>query len=119
MSEILGSIRSAGSIKILMLLLTSDKRISELAKLSDQSVVMVCMYIRKMESAGVVIVDRKNARNSIVRLCGLPKEGVKLILQVLRNFRGWHDEEERCAPTGSYAKHYRTSTSMMIADREC
>jgi DNA-binding transcriptional ArsR family regulator len=96
MSEILGAIQSAGALKIISLLITSEKRICEVAKLSGQTQASVYQHVKAMSRAGVVSIRKEGRRNTVCRINERPREAMKVILQVLKTFR--HPRYQEDAP---------------------
>jgi len=93
MAAILKAIHNPCAIKIVMLLLTSEKRICELSKLSSMNQVVICHQIKRLQKAGIVQVEKKNSRNSVCSITGRPREGMAMILQTLRTFKFKYAED--------------------------
>jgi DNA-binding transcriptional ArsR family regulator len=83
-SKMLKSICNPTALRILHLLMTSEKRISEISRISNQSTPNVCQHISKMQRAGILSIDHVNHSRSMIRVSEQSREGLRVILQVLR-----------------------------------
>jgi DNA-binding transcriptional ArsR family regulator len=90
-SKILNAIQSPNALKILFLLITSDKRMCEISRISDQSNVTICQHVSKLKKANLIKPIKKNSANILYTLTPNARGGLKLIFEVLRTI---NDEEE-------------------------
>jgi predicted transcriptional regulator len=83
-SKMLKAICNPNALRILQLLMTSEKRISEISRLSNQSTPNVCQHVAKMQRAGILKIQHTNHSRSVIRIADQPREGLRVILHVLR-----------------------------------
>jgi DNA-binding HxlR family transcriptional regulator len=84
MSKVLGSIQSEDSLKIIILALTSEKKIDEISRLIEISPQAIRRRVNVLQSSGVFLKDRSR-RNAPVRVSKKFREGIKIIFQALRD----------------------------------